>query len=82
MRNNVGFDRERRVQYGLGVGSPDLIGCLIPSGRMLAVEIKTPTGRVSPEQRAWHDAWRARGVLVWVLRSVDEAVSMLSEVQP
>lgn len=74
MRNNIGFDRERGVKYGLGLGSPDLIGCLIPSGRMVAIEVKTPIGRVSPEQRAWHNAWGSRGVLVIVARSVQDAM--------
>jgi hypothetical protein len=28
LRNSVGFDHEKKVRYGLGVGSPDIIGVL------------------------------------------------------
>jgi len=77
-RNNVGFDRERRVKYGLGLGSPDLVGMLRPSGRFLGVELKTATGRVSPDQKRWHAAATAAGGLIIVARSVDEALAGLS----
>lgn len=76
-RNSVGFDRERNVKYGLGLGSPDLVGCLFPSGRLFALEVKTPTGRVSPDQKLWHGAARKLGAFVAVVRSVDEALAAL-----
>ena len=52
-RNNVGIADQRgaRVRYGLAVGSADLIGCL--NGRFVALEVKTSTGRATPEQRLW-----------------------------
>lgn len=47
-------------------GFPDLILCKPP--RLLAVELKSPTGRVQPEQQAWLDALQACGVEVHVWR--------------
>src|SRR5690348_7072137 len=77
-RSNTGFDRERKVKYGLGLGGPDLIGVLKPSGRLAGFEVKTPTGRLSPEQKCWHDAVRAAGGFVAVVRSGDEALAALT----
>ena len=79
-RNNTGKlqDRQgRRVQFGLGVGGADLVGMLRGSGRFVAWEIKTPTGRMSPEQKAWHRAVTEAGGAVFVARSVDEALEQL-----
>lgn len=72
-RNNVGVAELRgaRVRYGLAVGSADLIGCL--DGRFVALEVKTPTGRATPEQRLWLDLVRRHGGFAAVVRSVDEA---------
>jgi hypothetical protein len=59
------------VRAGLGVGSPDLIGAV--GGLFLGLELKSEHGRVSDDQLRWHAAARARGCLVEVVRSVDEA---------
>jgi len=74
-RNNVGYDGEHKVRYGLGVGSPDLVG--IVDGRFLGLEVKTATGRVSSEQRAWHEHARKHGALIHVVRTVEEALECL-----
>lgn len=82
-RNNIGLaipygrPGARPVGFGLGVGSPDLVGVLIPSGRAFCLEIKTETGRVSADQTRCHDAWRRRGIFVAVVRSVEDAMSAL-----
>lgn len=77
-RNNTGFDRERKVRYGLGLGGSDLVGLLKPSGRFCGFEVKTPTGRVSAEQKMWAEAVRHAGGFVAVVRSPDDALSALS----
>lgn len=77
IRNNVGFSLEAKLRYGLGLGSPDLVGCLIGSGRVFALEVKTPTGRVTTEQLAWMRACRGLGGFVCVVRSVEEALLAL-----
>jgi len=55
-------------------GIPDVIGCL-PDGRMLAIEIKTPTGKTSAAQRAFLDALKYNGALAFVARSVDDLIA-------
>mgnify|MGYP006273510687 CR=1 FL=1 len=89
-RNNTGtlYDRQGRpVTFGLAKGSADLIGwttrTITPDmvGQTVAVftslEVKTPTGRVSPEQRQWLEAVQAAGGVAGVVRSVEEAEELL-----
>lgn len=81
LRNHVGaaerFDERSNAThyetFGLGEGTPDLVGILAPSGRWFCLEIKTATGRVSPEQAKCHPLWRRFGAFVAVVRSIDEA---------
>jgi hypothetical protein len=80
-RNQVGFDGEHCVRYGLGIGSPDLVGVLIPSGIAFCIEVKTPKGRASVDQLAWWKAWRRRGVRGGFARSVGEAMELLNEAE-
>jgi hypothetical protein len=74
-RNNVGNVEARqgyRIAFGVGgPGGADLIG--IYRGRFCAVEIKTPTGRQSPDQVAFQNLVRAKGGIYVVLRSVEDA---------
>lgn len=87
-RNNVGFDRERKVHYGIGLGSPDLVGILPVTitpehvgqtlGVFLGIEVKTPRGRVSEDQERWHRIARQRGARIVVVRSVEEALAALA----
>lgn len=76
-------NRTTTVRYGLAVGSADLVGVLACNvtigevqtcvGRFIALEIKTATGRVRPEQAQWLALVRSRGGFAAVVRSVDEA---------
>jgi len=89
-RNNVGvcIRDGARIPFGLAVGSPDLIGwrrTVITSdmvGQTVAVavgiEVKTQTGRVRPEQRAFLAHMQAFGALAGVARSVQEASLIVS----
>lgn len=65
----------RRV--GLGKGSADFVG--IAFGVPLALEIKTPKGRVSREQPIWGRAFEALGGRYAVVRSVEEAVRFVKK---
>ncbi len=76
-RNSVGFDHEKKIHYGFGVGSPDLMGWIIGSCRGVAWEIKTPTGRLSDEQKAYHKWFRGIGGFVMVARDEIEALAGL-----
>jgi hypothetical protein len=51
-------------------GTADILGCLPPSGRLLAVEVKRPGGRLTPAQAAFLDHVRAAGGLALVVRDV------------
>ena len=81
-RNNTGALRDdtgRQVRYGLAVGSADLIGILAPSGRMFALEVKAPGGRVSLEQERWIRLAESMGAFARVVRSVPEALKALAD---
>ena len=90
-RNNTGTLRDqhgRPVQFGLCKGSADLIGwrtvTIKPEmvGQQVAVftsiEVKTPTGRVQPEQQQWLEAVQAAGGIAGVARSVEDAKALLT----
>jgi hypothetical protein len=85
-RNNVGVaaQGERSVAYGVGgKGAPDLLVEVQRGAWWVAVwlEVKIETGRVRPEQRAWHDAARRAGRHVFVVRSVQDALDIVSSMQ-
>ena len=86
-RNNTGTLRDqhgRPVSFGLCKGSADLIGwrtvTITPEmvGTQVAVftsiEVKTPSGRLRPEQQQWLDAVQAAGGIAGVARSVEDAL--------
>ena len=62
-------------------GVPDRI-VITPDGRTEYVELKSPTGRLSPMQRFQRDELKARNVTVHVLNSVDRVEEFLREVMP
>jgi hypothetical protein len=89
-RNNTGRLRDERgqlVTFGLCPGSADLIGyrsvTITPDmvGTTLAVfaavEVKTPTGRPTPEQTAFLEHVTAAGGIAGIARSVEEAQALL-----
>lgn len=79
-RNNVGVlpdGQGRHVRYGLCPGSADLIGIFTRHGDhvgvFIAAEIKTPTGKQSPEQVRFEQLVTSKGAVYAVLRSIDDA---------
>ena len=90
-RNQVGQLPDPRtgrpVQFGLARGSADLIGwrtvVVTPEmvGTKLAVftsiEVKTPSGRLTPAQSAWLGTVRSAGGIAGVARSVRDAEEIL-----
>lgn len=60
-------------------GIADLCGILAPTGRWFCLEVKTPSGRVRPEQQQWAELIRSRGGFYAVVRSADEALSALAQ---
>lgn len=82
-RNNVGglYDKTGRfVRYGLGVGSPDLIGFTVRDDRAIftAIEVKAETGVVSPEQKNFIALVRKHGGIAGVARSVEQAKDIIN----
>lgn len=60
-------------------GMSDLTGWTVKDGVAVftAIEVKTETGRVSPEQRAFIDTVQQAGGIAGVARSVDDAARLL-----
>ena len=81
----------RRVQFGLCPGSSDLIGWrtvkITPEhvGKSMAVflalEVKAPGGRTTPEQINFIAAVRRAGGMAGVVRSVDEALGVCNPLE-
>jgi hypothetical protein len=66
-----------KLTFGLGKGSPDLVGAV--DGRFIGLEVKCPGERPEPHQAQLHAAWRSVGCFVAVVTSVDEAKSAIEE---
>ena len=64
---------------GATVGCFDIIACL-PGGRVLALDAKTGSGKLSLAQLEFEHDWMRAGALCRVIRSVDELDSLLREV--
>ena len=80
-RNNTGVlpgPNGHPVRFGLGRGSPDLVGMLIPSGRVFCLEIKQPGKQPTTHQRAWARACRARGGFCATVHSREDAMAALT----
>lgn len=73
------------VPYGLGVGTPDLVGMLTiaaPSGPVatwFCLEIKAHGQHARPGQRKCIELWRQYGAFVQVVQSVIEARAALQD---
>lgn len=60
--------------HAVGHGVPDLL-CGVPStGMNLLLEVKMPTGKLTPDQRAWHGAWRGQ---VAVVHCIEDALRVV-----
>ncbi len=91
-RNNTGAIKDaegRLVRFGLCKGSSDLIGfkpvTITPDmvGRTVAIftaiEVKTPTGKPTPEQLHFIDRVKQLGGIAGVARSVEDALSITNQ---
>lgn len=66
----------RFIRFGLP-GIPDFEGWRFSDGRTLAIEAKSATGTLSPDQRAYAALAARTGVLVGLARSYDECAMLL-----
>ncbi len=56
-------------------GIADILGCY--RGRLLAIEVKAPKGKVSYDQQRFIDNVNAAGGLAFVARSIDDVIAGL-----
>lgn len=78
-RQNTGVAQMagRSVRFGTP-GTPDILGLMLPHGRMLGIECKSARGRQSEEQRSFERMMKAFGglyVLARDLETVDRALA-------
>ncbi|MBK9238523.1 MAG: VRR-NUC domain-containing protein [Rhodoferax sp.] len=80
-RMNSGATRigTRWVKFGF-VGCPDVLGQL-RDGRLLGVEVKSPTGRLRPEQTIFLDRIRGAGGVAFVARDLRDVRRELAVIQ-
>jgi len=86
-RNNVGFDKTRKIHYGLYKGSSDLIGwqskTVTPDmvGKKVAIftaiEIKTARGVISRQQDNFIKYLKMQGGIAGVVRNVNDVERLL-----
>ena len=78
LKQGVASAREGHMRwYGLVKGASDILGVLGPRGRFVALEAKTGNAVPTPEQRRFLAAITRHGGIAAVVRSVDEARSVL-----
>jgi hypothetical protein len=85
-RINAGFivlpptkeGRKARAVKGAPAGVADILAMLAPIGRMLAIEVKSRYGKVSPKQRAFLEQVARNGGSAMVARSVDDVARALA----
>ena len=53
-------------------GIADILGCW--QGRFVAIEVKRPGGRTTPEQERFLEAVRRHGGIAFVARSIDDVI--------
>lgn len=77
-KNHVGVAKhgDRTIRYGLP-GSTDLIG-IRAGGQFLAIEVKTGTGRLSPQQINFRDMILKQGGLYVEARCVEDVERALA----
>jgi Holliday junction resolvase len=64
--------------FGLA-GRPDLLVVVPPYGRALAVEVKSPGGRLTPKQQVMLEQIKAAGGVTVVAYSLDDVQKALEE---
>lgn len=80
-RNNIGSYTTADgafIRYGVGgVGGSDLIGIHKPTGRFLAIEVKTSKGKPSAAQLNFIQQVIASGGIAGIARSPEDALKLL-----
>ena len=74
---NRGTYRKNMNKYAIN-GVADILGVL-PDGKFLAIEVKTPKGKVSPAQQNFLDRVNKENGLAFVARGLEEVVTKIKE---
>lgn len=61
------------VRYG-SKGAPDII--VVANGKMIGIEVKTISGKLSDDQEAFGEALKAAGGIYIVARSLDDVIAL------
>lgn len=77
--NSGGFTdgRGQFVRFGF-TGCPDIWGQMKATGKLLCIEVKSPTGSATDEQLAFLERVRSAGGHAGIARSVDEALAIVN----
>lgn len=67
----------RHIKSGLPPGTSDLL--FIGNGQIAFIEVKTPKGKVSPEQLMFIERIKELGHKAGIARSVEEAINIIKE---
>lgn len=81
-RNNSGlyFTRTGQRVRASVVGAPDLLGLIAPSGRLLAIECKSASGRLRPEQESFGRMVLTLGGVYIVARSLADVARIVEPI--
>jgi hypothetical protein len=69
---------ERVMRYGID-GGTDIIGIMKPDGRWIAIEVKTGSGELRPNQRAFRQVMLDHGALYILARHEDDVRAALEQ---
>lgn len=81
-RVNVGAALTPDGRYfttGVPAGFADLFGVRIADGKAVFIEVKTPKGRPTKQQKNFLSKMRAYGAIAGVCRSAEEAIQLITE---
>lgn len=70
--------KSRFIRFGF-LGQPDILG-QVRGGKLLAIEVKRPSGKTSSEQKAFLLKAEANGAIAFVARSVADVFEVLDGV--
>lgn len=81
-RNNVGtFYTQDGRAVAVGIpGEPDLT-LFLPKGKIIMIEVKTPTGRQSTKQKHFQKHFEQMGYEYIIMRSVDDAYKLIERIK-
>lgn len=66
----LGAFKKQRSKFAIN-GTSDILG-ILPGGRMLAIEVKSKTGKASQEQHDFINKINLSGGLAFIARSIDD----------